>query len=334
MCARPRHNLHYTVRGTLSAWPSKVAQEMATVIPKHAGEIPAHLSRTMWVANWSLIIGPFVAFWAGLWFFWRGGVILWPILCLVITYVVIAPGATVGLHRYFTHKSFKAKKSVRIGLGVLGEMAIEGPIIKWIPEHRMHHRFSDTDLDLHSPMRGFKFAHIGWFFAGRSADQQIYARDLLDDPIVVWLDSQFGWFILLSLVGLPLLLGTLPGLFAWDTERMFWEGVQTVIWAGLVRVMLIHHVTWSVNSICHMYGTREFKTPTNDTSGNVWWLWVFSLGESWHRFHHAIEWSALHGHGWWDDPSYAIILVLKKFGLVWDVRVPSTKLIATKRICS
>src|SRR5215216_3911201 len=125
---------------------------MATVFPKQAGLITTPLSRPMWVANWSLIIGPFIAFWAGLWFFWRDGVILWPILCLVMTYVIIAPGTTVGLHRYFTHKSFKAKKSVRVALGVLGEMAIEGPIIKWVPEHRMHHRFSDTDLDLHSPM--------------------------------------------------------------------------------------------------------------------------------------------------------------------------------------
>lgn len=266
----------------------------------------------------AMIIGPFIGTVFGIWH--------WPVhpiylLTTVLFYICIVFGVTAGDHRLFTHQSYKADRRVKIVLAVLAEMSIQGPIIKWVAEHWFHHMFSDTENDLHSPMRSALHAHMMWFFKGKTADPKVCARHLINDPDILWLDRHFPHFVVLSLLVLPILVGALEG---WFIGEGFLQGAwHGFIWCGLVRVFFVHHVTWSINSICHMWGKQLYKTPTNDASRNVWWLALFSMGESWHNLHHAFSKCALHGPVWWADPTYMLIATLGYFGLVTDVvRVP------------
>jgi stearoyl-CoA desaturase (delta-9 desaturase) len=245
---------------------------------------------------------------------------------------VACHGITVGFHRYFTHGSFKANKPLQVALAIAGSLAVEGPLVRWVADHRKHHRFSDKDGDPHSPwrygetvpalMKGLFWAHMGWMFDAEQTPQQTYAPDLLKDRQLVWISRQFGLFTAVSLL-IPPLVG---GLWSWS-----WQGALTAFfWASLVRVALLHHVTWSINSICHAIGERPFKS--RDRSGNVWWLAVLSCGESWHNLHHADPTSARHGvlRGQVDS-SARIIRWFELAGWARDVRWPSPDRVAARR---
>jgi len=253
-----------------------------------------------------------------------GGWLSWTdVILTAIFYVIPAAGITIGFHRYFTHGSFKARRWVTIVLGVAGSAAIEGPIVRWVADHRKHHAFSDVDGDPHSPWRygdstwgltkGLFYAHIGWLFDMEQTNREQYAPDLLKDRDVMTISRWFPRIVLITLL-LPAVLG---GLITWS-----WAGALTALfWASLVRVALVHHITWSINSVCHVFGKHPFKS--RDESGNVWWLAVPSLGESWHNLHHADPTCARHGvlKGQVDVSAW-VIKQAERAGWAWDVRWP------------
>jgi stearoyl-CoA desaturase (delta-9 desaturase) len=248
----------------------------------------------------------------------------WPdIAIFLIMYVPIGLGITVGFHRLFTHRSFKTSPWLRGLFAILGTMAIEGPVVAWVADHRKHHAYSDRQGDPHSPhvdhgggwrgaLRGLLHAHVGWLFdhSERGARER-FAPDLLADPVITFVDRTFFVWSLLGLA-IPFGLGALIG----GTVA---AGLEGMLWGGAVRIFVLHHVTYSINSLCHFFGRRRFAT--SDHSRNLLWLTPFSFGEAWHNNHHAFPTSAFHGLGRWEvDLSGGLILALERAGLVWDVQ--------------
>jgi stearoyl-CoA desaturase (delta-9 desaturase) len=245
-------------------------------------------------------------------------------------------GITVGYHRLFTHQSFKTNGVVRYVLGALGSMAVQGAVIEWCGAHRKHHQHSDEESDPHSPhmhaggswgegivatARGFLHAHVGWLFGMRLKGMGRYTPDLRADPVTSAVNRQFYWLALAGLV-IPAVLG---GLCTWSLRG----ALLGFFWGGLVRILLVHHITWSVNSVCHLWGTRPFRT--GDESRNNAIVGVLALGEGWHNNHHAFPTSARHGLRWWQfDPSYLVIRGLQLVGLARDIRTPARARLETK----
>ncbi|OWA14690.1 acyl-CoA desaturase [Streptomyces sp. CS227] len=278
------------------------------------------------------IVVPFVALLAAVPLAWGWGVSWLDLGLMVFFYFLGCHGITIGFHRYFTHGSFKAKRPLRIALAIAGSMAVEGPLVRWVADHRKHHRFSDAQGDPHSPwkygetvpalLKGLWWAHMAWMFDEEQTPQQKYAPDLIKDPAIRRISRQFVLWTLVSL-GLPPLIGGL-------VTMSWWGAFTAFFWASLVRVALLHHVTWSINSICHAVGKRPFKS--RDRSGNVWWLAVLSCGESWHNLHHADPTSARHGvQRGQIDSSARIIRWCEQLGWAYDVRWPSQERIASRR---
>jgi stearoyl-CoA desaturase (Delta-9 desaturase) len=244
------------------------------------------------------------------------------LLVFAIMYVLTGMGVTVGFHRLFTHRAFKTTRTVRAILAVLGSAAIEGPVISWVADHRKHHAFSDRPGDPHSPhvdhgvgwrgaLKGLLHAHVGWLFLHTNRGRRSrYAPDLLADPIVARIDRTFVVWALGGLgaaFGLGVAIGGTVG-----------EGLTALLWGGGVRILVVHHVTYSINSLCHYFGRQRFRTP--DESRNLAWLSFFTFGEAWHNNHHAFPTSFRHGMRRWEfDPSAAVIWALEKCGLAWDV---------------
>ena len=233
-------------------------------------------------------------------------------------YLITAIGITVGFHRLLTHRSFQTSKPLEYTFAVLGTMAVQGPVLSWVADHRKHHAHTDKEGDPHSPhvghgegLRGFWHAHTGWLMETQGrADWKKYAKDLYEDDGMRFISRHFVALIYLSLL-IPAALG-----FAITGT---WVGALAgFLWGGLVRVFFVHHITWSVNSVCHFLGTRRFDT--DDQSTNVFWLSIPSLGESWHHNHHAFPRSAVHGLKKWEiDPSALIITGMEKVGLARNV---------------
>jgi stearoyl-CoA desaturase (delta-9 desaturase) len=253
----------------------------------------------------------------------------------LIMYIPVGLGVTVGFHRLLTHRSFKTSPLLRGVLAVLGTMAIEGPVISWVADHRKHHAYSDRLGDPHSPhvdhgggwrgaLRGLAHAHVGWLFDHtQRGSRERFAPDLLADPVVNFVDKTF---ILWSLVGLAIPFGL--GVWLGGTIGAGFEGM---LWGGAVRVLVLHHVTYSINSLCHFFGSRRFAT--DDHSRNLLWLAPFSFGEAWHNNHHAFPTSAFHGLGWRElDFSGLLISGLERVGLVWDVQRPAPSKLAAKAL--
>ncbi len=256
------------------------------------------------------------------WLAW-GGALRWPdLMVLAVTYLLTGVGVTVGFHRLLTHRSFKTSPAMRALLAALGSAAVEGPVIEWVANHRKHHQFSDQPGDPHSPhvnhtggwrsaLGGLFHAHMGWLFNGEEmADEERYAKDLLADPVIRFIDRTFLLWVLAGLAfpfGLGVVLtGTIVG------------GLTGLLWGGAVRMFFLHHSTFSINSLCHFFGRRSFAT--SDESRNLLWLALPTLGEAWHNNHHAFPTSARHGLRWWQlDPSAWLIAGLERLGLVWDV---------------
>ena len=256
------------------------------------------------------------------WLAW-GGTLHWQDLAvLAIMYMLSGLGITVGYHRLFTHRSFKTTRPVRALLAVLGSMAVEGPLFEWVATHRKHHRFSDQAGDPHSPhlddapgwrgaLRGLAYAHVGWMFRGKDmANPARYAKDLLADRDLRFISRTFPLWVVVGLA-VPFGLGVaLTGSIA--------GGLTGLLWGGAVRVFLLHHVTFSINSLCHYYGRRPF--PTGDESRNLAWLAPLAFGEAWHNNHHAFPTSARHGLRRWQlDPGGWFIAGLERCHLAWDV---------------
>ncbi|PZW36016.1 stearoyl-CoA desaturase (delta-9 desaturase) [Thermosporothrix hazakensis] len=248
-----------------------------------------------------VVVVPLVATIFAMVLLWQRAVNWLDIVLLVTFYSLTALGITVGYHRMLTHRSFTPHPVVKFLFLVLGSMALEGAALEWAATHIKHHSVSDREGDPHSPVEGFFHAHIGWLFKDRMADPNQYCRHLLKDPVIVFVSRTFFVWVVLSLV-IPFLIGG-------------WTGL---LWGGLVRIFLTHHVTWSVNSICHTFGRRDFAT--NDESRNEWVIGLLSFGEGWHNNHHAFPRSAFHGLRWWQvDISGYIISFMEKVGLVRDV---------------
>jgi stearoyl-CoA desaturase (delta-9 desaturase) len=276
------------------------------------------------VAVYVFVAVPLLAVLAAVPVAWGWGLGWVDIALAAFFYTVTCLGVTVGFHRYFTHGAFKTGRGMRVALAVVGSMAVQGPILHWVADHRRHHAFSDKQGDPHSPWlfgtspaamaRGFWHAHLGWILERDLTNQQRFAPDLLADRPIRLIHRLFGPLTVLTMV-LPALLG---GLFTWS----WWGALTAFFWAGLVRIALLHHVTWSVNSICHMVGDRPFTT--RDKSANFWPLAILSMGESWHNLHHADPTCARHGvRPGQIDLSARLISVFEKLGLAYDVRWPT-----------
>lgn len=240
-----------------------------------------------------------------IWQLWQRLVTWSDVVIMLGMYFLTALGITIGFHRMLTHRSFEAHPAVRFFFLMLGSMAVEGPALDWASIHIKHHANTDGEDDPHSPLHGFFHAHVGWFLNIYHAEPEIYGKWLLKDPLVMFMSRTFFVWAGLGLL-IPFLLGG-------------WTGL---LWGGLVRMFLTHHVTWSVNSVCHTFGRRMFDTA--DQSRNHWLVGLLAFGEGWHNNHHAFPRSAFHGMRWWQfDLSAYIIRLLERIGLVWNVvRVP------------
>ena len=273
-----------------------------------------------------MVVGPFLALLAAVPVAWGWGLSFVDVSLAVILYLVSGFGVAVGLHRYFTHGSFKTSRWLRVTLAVAGSLALEGSIIQWAADHRRHHAYADREGDPHSPWRygatarglakGLFFAHCGWLFRRQVSNRDRFAPDLLADRDLRTVDRLY--LPLVSLLAPPLV----GGLVTWS-----WQGaLSAFFWASLVRIALLHHVTWSINSICHVYGERPFATRNADRAANFWPLAILSFGESWHNSHHADPTCARHGvlRGQL-DPAGRLIWLLEKAGWVYDVRWPNAR---------
>jgi stearoyl-CoA desaturase (delta-9 desaturase) len=285
------------------------------------------------VALYTFVIVPFLAFLAAVPVAWGWGLGWTDVALFLVFYAVSGLGITVGYHRYFTHGSFKAIRPLRIALAIAGSLAIEGPVIRWVADHRRHHAHSDREGDPHSPWRfgdsfgaltkGFWFAHLTWMFDVEHTNREKYTPDLMNDADIRMVDRLFPLWLAISLL-LPAGLGGLI--------TMSWTGALTAFfWASLVRIFVLHHVTWSINSVCHMIGARPFAA--RDKSANFWPLAILSFGESWHNMHHADPTAARHGvlRGQLDE-SARVIWIFEKLGWVSDVRWPKPERLAKLRV--
>ncbi len=247
-------------------------------------------------------------------------------------YALTGLGISVGYHRLFTHRAFTAVKPARVALAALGSMAVQGAVIDWCATHRRHHAFADQYGDPHSPhlatsagvkgvLVGLWHAHMGWLLDSEKSDEHEWTPDLVADTAVAKVSRAFPWLTLATF--------SLPALIGLAVTGTLWGAFTAFIWGSLVRVFLLHHVTWSINSICHFYGKEQYRA--RDESRNVWPMSAISFGEAWHNNHHAFPWSARLGlRGWQIDPGWYAIRLLKAVRLVGRVKVPTREQMSAK----
>jgi stearoyl-CoA desaturase (Delta-9 desaturase) len=299
-----------------------VARAPAVPDAPPATEPPASQSGVERAITGAVILAPLLALTYAVYRWWGHGIGLRDVVLASIFYVVVGHSVTIGFHRLLTHRSFKTSAWMRGLLAVMGTMAVEGPVISWVADHRKHHAFADREGDPHSPhvghghgwrdaLRGLVHAHVGWLFIHTHRGRRTrYAPDLLGDPVVSWVDRTF---VVWALGGLVTAFG-----LGWLFGGTLRDGLTGVLWGGAVRMLVVHHVTYSINSLCHFFGRQRFDT--GDQSRNLAWLAPLSLGEAWHNNHHAFPTSAQHGLRRWElDPSALLIRALERVGLAWDV---------------
>jgi stearoyl-CoA desaturase (Delta-9 desaturase) len=280
------------------------------------------MTRVEKLANLGAVVLPFLATIAAIVLLWNRVVSAGDLIIAAAMYLLTAIGITVGFHRLLTHRSFQTPKALEYVFAVLGSMAVQGPVISWVADHRKHHAHTDVEGDPHSPhvghdggvrgvFSGLWHAHSGWLMSTQGrADWKRYAPDLYEDRGMRRISRRFVSLVVLSLL--------LPALAGYAISGTLAGAATGFLWGGMVRIFFVHHVTWSVNSVCHFLGTRRFDT--DDRSTNVFWLALPSLGESWHHNHHAFPRSAVHGLRRWEiDPSALIISTLEKVGLAKNV---------------
>ncbi|HEX8743163.1 MAG TPA: fatty acid desaturase [Thermoleophilaceae bacterium] len=274
------------------------------------------------IATGTVTVLPFLALGVAVWQAWAHSLYWSDLAVFAIMYTFTGLGITVGFHRHLTHRAFKTKRPIRVALTILGTAAIEGPVTAWVADHRKHHAFADEKGDPHSPhvghaggfrgaLKGLLHAHVGWLFVhDERGSKERYAPDLLADPAVRFVDRTF---LVWALGGLAL-----PFFLGWAIGGTIHTALTGLLWGGAVRVLLLHHVTYSINSLCHFFGRQSFET--GDESRNLAWLAPLSLGEAWHNNHHAFPTSAAHGLRWYElDISALVIRGLERLGLAWDV---------------
>lgn len=313
--------------------PAAVAQDVHQPGPKPLTEGP--VSRSAQITLWVFVVVPFLALIAAVPVAWGWGLSWIDVAIALVMYMVSGLGVTVGFHRYLTHGSFKARRGLRVALTAAGSLAIEGPPIQWVADHRRHHAYSDREGDPHSPWRygtsvgavakGLLYAHVGWLFAREPSNRERFAPDLLADRDIRRVDRMFFPLVLVSLLA-PAIAG---GLITWS----FTGALTAFFWGSLVRVAFLHHVTWSINSVCHVVGERPFETRDDDRAANFWPLAILSFGESWHNLHHADPTCARHGvlRGQLDS-SARVIWLFEKAGWAYDVRWPKLDRVADKLV--
>jgi stearoyl-CoA desaturase (Delta-9 desaturase) len=312
------------------------AAEEAASAADIAEPAPIEISRRFRLINLGAVVVPLAAVVTAIALAW-GSYFRWVDLALLVgMYYLSGIGITVGFHRFFTHKSFNAVRPLQWFLGVTGSMAVQGDLVEWVAWHRKHHQHSDTEHDPHSPhfdehgehgtgirglFKGLYHAHMGWMIRMSRPERERYAPDLIKDPMFNRIGNQFNFWVVVSLI-IPAVIGGL-----WD---MSWFGALLgFLWGGLVRVFLVHHITWSINSVCHVWGARDFVS--HDHSRNNPIFGILAFGEGWHNNHHAFPTSARHGLRWWQfDSSWIIIRTFKLLGLASDLKVPSAERQASK----
>jgi stearoyl-CoA desaturase (delta-9 desaturase) len=283
----------------------------------------------------TVTVVPILALGIVAWQAWQSLLHWHDIAVFLILYVATGIGVTVGFHRLFTHRSFKTSPALRGVFAVCGSMAIEGPVISWVADHRKHHAFSDQPGDPHSPhvdhgvgwkgaLRGLLHAHVGWLFIhSQRGNRRRYAPDLLADPVVRFVDRTF---ILWAVGGLALAFA-----LGYAIGGDLTSALTGLLWGGAVRLLVLHHATFSINSLCHFFGRRSYAT--DDESRNLAWLSLLTFGEAWHNNHHAFPTSARHGMTRRQiDPSAMVIWGLERLGLVWDVVRVSPERMARKAV--
>jgi stearoyl-CoA desaturase (Delta-9 desaturase) len=280
------------------------------------------MSRAEKIVNLGAVVVPFIATLVAIALLWNSWVSAADLVIAAVMYLVTAVGITIGFHRLLTHRSFQTFKPLEYLFAILGSMAVQGPVIAWVADHRKHHAHTDEEGDPHSPhvspdggvkgvFAGLWHAHTGWLMTSQGrADWRKYAPDLYEDRGMRTISRQFPLLVLASLA--------IPALAGYLVSGTTLGALTGLLWGGLVRIFFVHHVTWSVNSVCHFLGSRRFDT--DDHSTNVFWLALPSLGESWHHNHHAFPRSAVHGLKRWEpDPSGLIIAGMEKLGLARNV---------------
>jgi stearoyl-CoA desaturase (Delta-9 desaturase) len=289
------------------------------------GTVRQRTSRVSQVVTMIAVVVPPLGILLAMGFLW-GIAFHWvDVVLFAALYVLCAFGTTIGFHRFFTHRGFEARAPVKAALAILGCMTMQGPVTQWVTDHRKHHALSDQPGDPHSPhvghgdgawgaMRGFVHAHVGWMFSNMGMEQgREYGRDLYDDRLIRTIDRLYLLWVFLTL-GLPFAIGYAIG-GTWQA------GVEGLVWGGLIRIFAYQHATFSVNSICHMFGRQDFRS--RDEARNNWVVALLVFGEGWHNNHHAFPVSARHGLRRWQlDMSWWVIRGLEKLRLVWDVKVP------------
>jgi stearoyl-CoA desaturase (Delta-9 desaturase) len=277
------------------------------------------MSRATRTANLLGVVVPFVGVLAAVVLLWNRWVDATDIAILIVMYLITAVGVTVGFHRLLTHRAFQTYPWLERTFAVMGSLSVQGSVMDWVADHRKHHAHADQEGDPHSPhvghgsgLAGLWHAHTGWLLETQGqADWKRYAAELYEDPKMRRIGKRFPWLVLVSLL-IPTIAGYILSGFTWE------GALRGYIWGGLVRIFLVHHVTWSVNSVCHFFGRRRFDIE--DQSTNVAWLSLLSLGESWHHNHHAFPRSAFHGLKRWEiDPSGVLISGMERVGLAWNV---------------
>jgi stearoyl-CoA desaturase (Delta-9 desaturase) len=279
------------------------------------------MSRAHRIANLTGVALPLVGFVLAVVLLWNTLVDWSDLAVLAVMYVLTGFGVTLGFHRLLTHRSFQTHAWLERLLAVLGSMSVQGPVLSWVADHRKHHAHTDEEGDPHSPhghggglrgaLSGLWYAHMGWLFdrAGQ-AEHERYARDLHDDPAMRRISRLFLVWVALGIA--------IPAALGYALDGTITGALTGALWGGLVRIFLLHHVTWSINSVCHFFGSRRFEVE--DHSTNVFWLAPLSFGESWHHNHHAFPRSAIHGLRWYElDFTGSLIRGLRRVKLAWNV---------------
>jgi stearoyl-CoA desaturase (Delta-9 desaturase) len=314
---------------TLDAEAQPETAEIRGVIRLTEGQLRVQRRVTLLVT-----LLPFIGAALAVWLLWGSGIGKTDLILFLSFYAATGLGITVGYHRLFTHRSFRAMRPVRIVLALFGSLAVEGSVVDWCATHRRHHAFADQFGDPHSPhlakapgvlgvVMGLWHGHMGWLFDDEATKPEEWAPDLIQDPDIMRISRAFPHLTVATFV--------LPALIGFAISGSFGGALMAFLWGSLVRVFLLHHVTWSINSICHFYGREAYRAK--DESKNVWALSPLSFGESWHNNHHAFPWSARLGIGRYQvDFGWYLIRTLSAAHLVHDVKVPTAEQLAKRRL--
>jgi stearoyl-CoA desaturase (Delta-9 desaturase) len=307
------------------------------VAPRDAGDLYSEVFPTVplriKITNLLAVVLPFAGLVLAAVLLWGWGFSWLHLGLMLAMYTISILGVTIGYHRLFTHRSFRTYTPVRVILAIAGSMAVEGPVIKWVASHRRHHQRSDHEGDPHSPhlhgeglgglIKGIWHAHIGWLFSPDSPTIMNGVKDLLADPALRRVDRLFAVWVALGLLA--------PAALGWLVAGTWQGALLGFIWGGLVRVFLVHHVTFSINSICHIWGSRPFRSDDHSTNNAL--FAILGMGEGWHNNHHAFPTSARHGLHWWQvDVTYWVIKLMSWTGLAWDIRRPSAAAMEARRV--